>query len=170
MLCIFFGIGKTTTLGKATCLFCVKDIGSQINDTATSQSSSRCPNYKRKKEKKNPNKKTRPLEIKCYSSFQQNINNGLVTSSTQQNEFWLSKHQSIMLKHSMTINSVLWQHKIGLENKRKAETRVTWHWQALGLLTFSLLGFYTNFPVRIDFSWIKHDWRDGFIFQMATCC
>lgn len=57
MLCIFFGIGKTTTLGKATCLFCVKDIGSQINDTATSQSSSRCPNYKRKKEKKTQTKR-----------------------------------------------------------------------------------------------------------------
>lgn len=31
--------------------------------------------------------------------------NSLVTSSTQQNEFWVSKHQSMTLKHSMNINS-----------------------------------------------------------------
>lgn len=53
MLCIFFGIGKITTLGKAMCLFCLKDTGSQINVTAASQSSSHwCPNYKWKKKRK----------------------------------------------------------------------------------------------------------------------
>lgn len=105
MLCIFFGIGKITTLGKAMCLFCLKDIGSQINVTAARQSSSRwCPNYKRKEQKKEKYKAF-GNEMLFLIPTKHKYLNSLVTSSTQQNEFWASKHQSMTLKHSMNINS-----------------------------------------------------------------